>query len=187
MSLWTSLRRAIPYGAISLLFLTARALALKSLTPERTKVGLLSVLLAWPQAVAFYGTHGLFPIRLSVFYNLLTVAHPGLRNFILPILVVFAGAALLCYASRSSDVWAFLSVWCAIMLVPMLNVTLWSNAENVHDRYLYSAIDRRVCDACPTPLVAKVPALHQNGSGCPDSDRDRIRLRDGDGDTVLAE
>jgi tetratricopeptide (TPR) repeat protein len=72
-----------------------------------------------------------------VFYNLLTVTHPGWRNFILPVVVVLAGAAILCYASWRSRVWAFLSAWCAVMLVPILNVTLWSNTENVHDRYLY--------------------------------------------------
>lgn len=135
--LWSSVRAATPYIVISVLFLVARTLALKSLTPAHTKAGLRSVLLAWPQVVTFYGAHGLFPVRLSVFYNLLTVTHPGLGNFILPVVVLLAVAAILCYASWRSPVWAFLSVWCAIMLVPILNVTLWNNAENVHDRYLY--------------------------------------------------
>ena len=135
--LWSSLRAATPYLAISMLFLVARTLALKRLTPPHTRAGLGSVLLAWPQAVAFYVAHGLFPTHLSVFYNLLTVTHPGWRNFILPVVVVLAGAAILCYASWRSRVWAFLSAWCAVMLVPILNVTLWSNTENVHDRYLY--------------------------------------------------
>jgi tetratricopeptide (TPR) repeat protein len=79
----------------------------------------------------------LVPVRLSVFYNLLTVTHPGFGNFIVPFLLVLAGAAILYYASLTSAVWAFLSAWCAILLVPLLNVTLWSNVENVHDRYLY--------------------------------------------------
>jgi Tfp pilus assembly protein PilF len=135
--LWSSLRAATPYFAISALFLVARTLALKSATPALTKVGLRSVLMAWPQALAFYGAHVLFPVRLSVFYNLMTVAHPGWWNFIFPGVAVLAGGAVLCYASWRSQVWAFLSACWAIMLVPILNVTLWNTVENVHDRYLY--------------------------------------------------
>src|SRR5260370_11616960 len=50
---------------------------------------------------------------------------------------MFTGAALLFYGSRRSRVFAFLAAWSAISLIPILNVTLWNNAENVHDRYLY--------------------------------------------------
>jgi len=135
--LWPAICAALPYVPISLAYLVMRALALKSVTPPRTTVGLRSVLLAWPQVVAFYTAHMLFPFRLSVFYNPLIVAHPGLWNFILPLTMIAAGAAALLYGSRRSRVFAFLSLWCAVMLVPMLNVTLWSNLENVHDRYLY--------------------------------------------------
>ena len=134
---WPAIRAALPYVPVSLAFLVIRALALKSATPPHTTVGLRSVLLAWPEAISFYIRHMLFPFRLSVFYNPMLVAHPGVANFILPVLAVSAGAAVLYYGSRRSRVFAFLSLWYLFMLVPMLNVTLWSNLENVHDRYLY--------------------------------------------------
>ena len=134
--LWTSVLAASPYAVISVLFLVTRSLALKSLTPS-TRAGLRSSLPAWPQVVTFYGAHGLFPFRLSVFYNLLSVTHPGWWNFAFPLVLVLAGAGALYHASKRSPLWAFLSAWCVIMLVPILNVTFWNNVENVHDRYLY--------------------------------------------------
>jgi len=133
--LWSSLRAATPYLGISLLFLVARTLALHGLAPSRR--GGLGAVLAWPQVVAFYGAHGLFPFRLSVFYNALWVSHPGLWNFVFPLVVISGGAAGLYYKARTSRLWAFFSVWCAIFLIPILNVTFWNNVENVHDRYLY--------------------------------------------------
>jgi tetratricopeptide (TPR) repeat protein len=136
MRLSSAVRAAIPYGVVSLLFLIARTFALKSLTPS-TRAGLHSTLPAWPQIVAFYGAHGLFPFHLTVFYNLVSVAHIGLWNFVLPLALVLAGAAALDYLSGRSRLWGFLYAWCLIMLIPMLNVTFWNNTENVHDRYLY--------------------------------------------------
>lgn len=135
--LHSALRKSIPYVVISLVFLVVRTLALRSLVPQHTRFGFQAALLAWPKAVVFYTAHALFPFRLSVFYNLFAVTHPGLWNFVLPLVLLLAGASVLFYGSRRSRVLAFLSAWCSILLVPMLNVTLWNNAENVHDRYLY--------------------------------------------------
>jgi hypothetical protein len=134
--LFTASHAAIPYVLISLLFIISRTLALNSLTPS-TRAGLRSSIAAWPQVIAFYTAHGVFPIRLSVFYNLVSVTQLGLINFVLPLTGVVAGGAALYYASKRSRLWAFLSAWCGIMLIPMLNVTFWNNSENVHDRYLY--------------------------------------------------
>jgi tetratricopeptide (TPR) repeat protein len=132
-----AIRAALLYVPVSLAFLVIRFLALKSLTPPHTTIGLRSVLFAWPQAIAFYTAHMLLPLRLSVFYNPLVVTHPGWQNFILPLAVSAAVAGALYYGSRRSQVFMFLALWCAMMLIPMLNVTLWANLENVHDRYLF--------------------------------------------------
>ena len=72
-----------------------------------------------------------------MFYNLISVTRIGLWNFVVPLVLVLAGAASLYYVSKRSRLWAFLSAWCAIMLIPVLNVTFWNNVENAHDRYLY--------------------------------------------------
>ena len=136
MRVWRAIRAAVPFAILSCSFLLLRALALKNLTPPAAK-GRLYLVLAWPQAIAFYISHALFPTRLSAFYNRMTVSQPEFRNFVLPIILMLVGTAVLCYGSRRSRVFAFLSLWCAITMVPLLNVTLWNNVENVHDRYLY--------------------------------------------------
>jgi hypothetical protein len=135
--MWPAMRSALPYIPVSIGFLAVRALVLKGITPLHTTVGLRSVLLAWPQVIVFYTRHMLVPFHLSVFYNPLLVSHPGVRSFILPLLIASAGAASMYYGSRRSRVFAFLSMWCVVLLIPLLNVTLWNNFENVHDRYLY--------------------------------------------------
>jgi Flp pilus assembly protein TadD len=153
-----SFRATIPYAVVSFSFLLMRALALKSLTPPFTSAGRIRVLLAWPEAIVFYVSHMLFPFRLSVFYKLLTVSHPGPQNFIFPVVLMLAGGVGLFYGSRRSRVFAFLAMWWAIMMVPVLNVTLWHNAENLHDRYMYLP-SVAVCIALAS-LLALLRELH---------------------------
>src|SRR5260370_7466946 len=71
---------------------------------------------------------------------------------------MFTGAALQFYGSRRSRVFAFLAAWSAITLIPILNVTLWNNAENLHDRYLYLP-SVAVCIALAS-LIARLKELH---------------------------
>jgi protein O-mannosyl-transferase len=132
-----AVRAAVPYALISIGYLIVRALALQRMTPPHTNAEFGSVLLAWPRVLMFYLIHALFPFRLSVFTNLVTVKHPGLENFVLPVVLLSLGLAVVCYGSGRSRVFAFLSAWCAIMVVPMLSVTFLYSVENVHDRYLY--------------------------------------------------
>jgi tetratricopeptide (TPR) repeat protein len=132
-----AVRGALPYAMISIGFLILRALALKRLTPLHTNLDLASVVLAWPKVLMFYGAHLLFPLRLSAFYELINVRQPGWLNFVLPSALICAAAALVWHGSRRSRVFAFLTAWCVVIMIPMLNVTLLYNVENVHDRYLY--------------------------------------------------
>jgi hypothetical protein len=131
-----AVRTATPYALILVVYLILRTFSLKRLSPPHT-TSLGSVLLAWPKVILFYAGHTLFPFRLSVFYKLMTVTHPGMQNVVLPLILMCAGAAVLWYGSRHSRVFAFLAAWGVVMLIPILNVTLLYNVENVHDRYLY--------------------------------------------------
>jgi tetratricopeptide (TPR) repeat protein len=45
--------------------------------------------------------------------------------------------AFLIYGSRRSPVFMFFTIWCSVLLLPLLVLTLSYNLENVHDRYLY--------------------------------------------------
>lgn len=134
---WDAARAAAPYALISTGYLAARWLALKRVMPPRTTEPIAAVLLAWPKVVIFYVSHLLFPHGMSVFYDPIRVTTAGFRNFVLPGLALAAGAALFYYGTRRSRVYAFLAAWCAVLLVPLLQVTLSYNVENVHDRYLY--------------------------------------------------
>ncbi len=128
---------AVPYVLVSIGYMAGRTLALHRLAPPHTKFGLVSVLLGWPKVLIFYAAHLLLPLHLSVFYNLIRVEHPGWSNLVLPLILLAAGAAALCYGSRRSQVFCFLCLWCVVLSVPSLNVTLLYGVENVHDRYLY--------------------------------------------------
>lgn len=130
-------RAAIPYAVISVGFLALRKFALGRVTPPRTADSLLSVLLAWPQVIFFYTAHAFLPVRMSAFYKLLIVTQPGLWNFFVPFLLLVVAAAFLVYGSRRSPVFMFFAIWCSVLLVPLLVLTLSYNLENVHDRYLY--------------------------------------------------
>ncbi|HTS64151.1 MAG TPA: tetratricopeptide repeat protein [Candidatus Acidoferrales bacterium] len=136
-ALMRAARAAAPYVLVSIGYVIVRALALRRLAPPHTKFGLVSTLLAWPKILVFYIAHLLLPLRLSAFYNLIRVEHPGWSNFALPVAVIAAGAVLVYYGSRRSRVFAFLSLWCLALSIPMLNVTLLYAVENVHDRYLF--------------------------------------------------
>ena len=130
-------RVAAPYLLISIGYFLVRAFALKRLTPPHTKFSLVSILLAWPKVLMFYTAHLLLPLRLSPFYNLMRVEHPEWSNFVLPLILISAGAAVICYGGRRSRVFAFLALWCLVFSVLILNVTFLHVPENVHDRYLY--------------------------------------------------
>ena len=151
-------RAAVPYAAVSVAFLAMRGLALGSVTPPFTRSGRLPVMLAWPEDMLFYISHVLFPFRLSVFYDRLTVSHPDLQNFVFPVLLLFAGAIGLYYGSRRSRLFAFLAAWWIITMVPVINVTLWNNVETLHDRYLYLP-SVAVCIALAL-LLARLRELH---------------------------
>jgi tetratricopeptide (TPR) repeat protein len=132
----SAIRIAIPYAGVVIGFLVIRARALHRVVPPHASGGLAAVL-AWPKLLIFYLAHTLFPYRMSAFYNLVTVRHPGFQNFVWPLILISAGAAGLWYGSQRSRVFAFLTAWGILMLIPILNVTLLYNVENVHDRYLY--------------------------------------------------
>ena len=143
--LFSATHAALPYAVIALVFIIARTLALGSVTPS-TRAGLRSSIAAWPQVLTFYSAHALFPFHLSVFYDLISVTHLGFWNFFAPLTLVLPAAVALCYVSFRSRLWAFLSAWCAIMLIPMLNVTFGTESRTSMTA-IYFAVRRDLRDA----------------------------------------
>jgi tetratricopeptide (TPR) repeat protein len=158
----SSFAAATPYLLISFGFILARTLVLGSVSPPATTLGRLSVLLAWPADLLFYGSHDALPVHLSGFYRRLAVAHIGVGNFVFPALIVLVGAVGLFWGSRRSRVFAFLAAWWAILMLPVLNVTLFNNAENLHDRYLYLP-SAAVCVALAMLLAALKSRYRKTG------------------------
>jgi tetratricopeptide (TPR) repeat protein len=160
--LWSAARAAVPYAVVSLGFVALRTLALKRLTPPRTSASLLSVVLAWPEVMMFYAGRALAPFRMGAFYKPLLVKQPGLWNFFVPLFLLLAAATVLVYGSRRSRVCAFLGIWCAVLLVPLLGLTLSYNVENIHDRYLY--LPSAAWCVLLAALLARLKDIHRGGT-----------------------
>jgi tetratricopeptide (TPR) repeat protein len=133
----TSLRAAVPYLFVVLVYLAARTLALKTFAHAMRSRSPLQILATWPAVIAFYIRHSILPVRLSVFYNLDFVSRLGIRNFALPALAILAAGAAMYWFSRRSRTAAFLGAWIVLLTRPVLNLTIFGNGELVHDRYLY--------------------------------------------------
>jgi tetratricopeptide (TPR) repeat protein len=145
-----ALRVALPYLALTLVYLVARDLALKGLSHPVNSLALLTLVLTIPSVLFFYLKLLFWPVGLSAFYDLPYVTHPGLKNFLLPaflvavvalILVVWSrrasGVALAGEPGRESRAVIFASLWLAVPVVLLLNLRVFPADEVVHDRYLY--------------------------------------------------
>jgi Flp pilus assembly protein TadD len=117
--------------------LVVRRLVLHHLSfPEEKPWG--NVLLTLPSLLWFYVRELFWPANLSVFHDTPLVAHPGLKNFLLPLLGVLAAGAAGVYVSRRSKIATFGCWWLAVlMLPPILGIYAFIPEDLVHDRYLY--------------------------------------------------
>ena len=78
-----------------------------------------------------------WPVGLGPFYGLQYVAHPTLRNFVLPsLLLVVVAVGLWMWAVRSRPV-ARAIPWLVLPLLPVLNIQVFGNGNFAHNRYLY--------------------------------------------------
>ncbi|MGA9770857.1 MAG: tetratricopeptide repeat protein [Blastocatellia bacterium] len=137
-----SLRRAIPFIAISVVYLVVRTIVLKGLGHTLSPLPLSTVVLTCPAVLWFYTRQLIWPARLSAFQDLEYVTSPGLVNFILPAAGVIAvGFGLWMFARKSEarERYALLiaSLWLVLPILPVLNISVFGEGEAVHDRYLY--------------------------------------------------
>jgi protein O-mannosyl-transferase len=95
--------------------------------------------LTWPSVLCKYLRILVLPVNLSGLYYHPYVEHPGVRNFLLPLLMVLAAAFVIRYwARRRNDrVVAFAGIWMLVTLAPALYLVTFRFADFVHDRYLY--------------------------------------------------
>ena len=146
----------VPYLSLTAVYLMARSLALHGLGRTLAAAPWTTVVLTWPSLVWFYLWHLVWPMNLSPNYGLSYVTAPGWADFWLPLALLAMAAAGLCWWSRSSRIVALSSVWMALSILPVLNITVFSQGDFAHDRYLYlPSVGFAVLAACAIRTVRK--------------------------------
>ena len=128
---------ALPYAALTILYLIVRFVALKGLGHSITPLSWKTIILTWPSILFFYAKSLVWPIGLSAFYDTPYVTSVSLRQFILPLLAILLIWIALYFWSRRSRLVAFFSLWMVLPLLPLLNISVFKEGEIAHDRYLY--------------------------------------------------
>lgn len=128
---------ALPYAALTILYLIVRFVALKGLGHAITPLSWKTMILTWPFISWFYVRSLVWPIGLSGFYDTPYVTSVSLQQFILPLLAILLIGIALYLWSRRSRLTAFFALWMVLPLLPLLNISVFKEGEIAHDRYLY--------------------------------------------------
>ena len=128
-----ALSGAAPYLLPLLLCVALRVNALGHFGAGRPPIMSVShMILTWPDALARYAAHLLWPVHLSVCYEV------PLENSVWPLLLLIAVVVSLIWAVRSCAANIRLgAAWFAITLAPSLSLRYLNPGDFVHDRYLY--------------------------------------------------
>jgi len=130
-------RHVLPFALAVAIYLVVRLQMLGALTYPMTPLPAATTLLTIPSVLVFYLKLLLWPLNLSVAYDLPYVTEAGANSFWLPLLVCLAaGAALARVAWRSARA-ATATAWLVLPMIPLLNLAVFPRGEAVHDRYLY--------------------------------------------------
>ena len=132
-----------PYLALTVVYFVIRALALKGFGHRVSSLPASTILLTWPSVLWFYVKLLLWPVGLSVFYDLEYVISPTLSNFVLPLAAIVAISVAVWWWAKyrlsqgNRRAIAVASVWLIMPLLPVLNLSMFLKGEIAHDRYLY--------------------------------------------------
>ena len=127
------------YAVIAAAYWVARKSALEGITHSPVKITASQLLMTWPELAWFYIKHLLWPVRLSVFYDLSPVMKPTLQNFWLPLVgVLLAIGAFAMWAYRTNGrLLAFATMLLVLPLAPAFVFPALVPNDFAHDRYLY--------------------------------------------------
>lgn len=142
--LMMSLRQALPYLLVTVLYLVPRYAALGGLAwenPNGYKGTIVDVFLTLPLIICSYLLHLIWPIRLSVAYDTHFVTTPASPEFFLPaIAILLVVTGLVAFRKKiSRRVWHGL-VWLFVPLIPVLDLRQLAVEYLVFDRYLYLSV-----------------------------------------------
>jgi len=133
-SLKNAVVAALPYLLPTTLYFALRYHATGNLTSSQRYMRLSSMVLTWPRLLFTYLEHLVWPVHLSVMYNI------TVENRVWPLLLLIViVAALLWRLRKAADTSiCFGAAWAAITIVPALAICYFDN-DFLHDRYLYTA------------------------------------------------
>jgi hypothetical protein len=128
---------ALPYLAVTAVYLGVRLQVLHGLTMTITPMGRREVIFTWPSMFVFYLQHLIWPVGLTAFYHLPTVPHPAFLNFYLPTGILLLVAGGMTWWARREPLAGFCAIAVFATLLPVLDLRVFARDETVHDRYLY--------------------------------------------------
>lgn len=131
---------AIPYAAVTLVYVLLRKHALPHLTGQfDTGHGMLEMVRTLPLVLAFYLRQLLVPIGLTGLYYTPYVTGAIFKPVIVPAAVLGIALAVLWYWNRreKDSTVAFAGLWLLVGLAPALYLRGFGNGDFVRDRYIY--------------------------------------------------
>ena len=135
------LRALAPFLLVTAIYLVARVLVLHGFSHPAVNLPLTVLLLTMPSVLWFYLRMLLFPVGLSMYYDMPYVVTLSPTRFFLPLLVVAAIAwGLWTWVRKTgSRSVAFSAIMLATALLPVLNLRIFPPEEFVGDRFAYLA------------------------------------------------
>ena len=123
----------VPYMIPALLFFSLRMKALGTFSPKApSNMSVGAMILTLPRVLAVYAAHLLWPVHLSLSYNV------PIESAIWPLLLLIVVAAGLLWGVRACGANVrFGAAWFSITLLPALGIRYLLPDDYVHDRYLY--------------------------------------------------
>ncbi len=123
----------LPYFPSVLLYFVLRTMALGNpVTGGPAGMSVSAMILTWPRLLVAYAGHLIWPVHLSVSYDVPIGRSPW------PLLLLLAVAVSLVWIIRKSSANVqFGLAWFAITLLPALSIRYLTYNDYTHDRYLY--------------------------------------------------
>lgn len=123
----------LPYLPSALLYFTLRTIYLgNSVIGGAPGVSVFAMVLTWPRLLVVYARHLIWPVHLSLSYDVPIETSPWP---LLLLVAVILGVAWI-IRKRSANV-RFASAWFAITLLPALSIRYLTWNDYTHDRFLY--------------------------------------------------
>ena len=129
---------ALPYLAVSGLYLTARVQVLKGLGQTQNHAGPMAMLQTWPSLLALYVRLLVWPTDISPHYDQRMVGSFSISLVALPMLILIAVAAgLWWWAKREGGLVTLATALMVIPILPVLYLRPLPEDDFAHARYLY--------------------------------------------------